>query len=289
MVEATQHHPRPAEVPHPPGGAGGPDDLLTGGPWGYTLPLSPGGGAALVQPPPWYFSGEVLMVEYLADPAAVAAFLPPGLEPGPVPGLAAAIFGDWQSCTDGGDELVDPVRSQYREFYVALSAVHRGRPVARCPFCWVDKDFSLVRGLIQGYPKKLGRIAVTRRFDVGLATPSGRDQRYGATLAANDRLLVRAAVRLERPAEVPALMLAPLVHTRLFPAWDPADGPLVELVTGGSRDQLTTAAEGGPAELEFLDAPGEELSRLRPVEVLDGYRFGFAETITGGTRLDRRA
>src|SRR5262249_46464859 len=47
---------------------------------GYSLPLSPTGRSALVPAPPWHFSGEVVMVEYRAEPDAVAAFLPRGLD-----------------------------------------------------------------------------------------------------------------------------------------------------------------------------------------------------------------
>jgi acetoacetate decarboxylase len=48
---------------------------------GWSLPLSPGGTASLVPPPPWHFSGEALGIDFLADPDAVAAVLPEGLEP----------------------------------------------------------------------------------------------------------------------------------------------------------------------------------------------------------------
>ncbi|MEV7040425.1 acetoacetate decarboxylase family protein [Amycolatopsis sp. NPDC051061] len=257
-------------------------DALTG----YTLPLSPTGRSALVPPPPWHFSGDVLMVEYLADPAAVAAFLPAGVTASTRPGHAAAIFGDWQSCTDGGAELLDPVRSQYRECYVALACQWQAQPVARCPFCWVDKDFSLVRGLIQGYPKKMGSIALTRSFELGRATPAaGEGARFAGTLAAGDRRLLEASVTLVEPAAAPELMLAPLVHTRRFPSWDPGGTAVSELVTGGSTDQRIGSVWTGTAELELFDSPTDELSMLRPVEIIAGYRFSFAETITGGRLL----
>lgn len=255
---------------------------------GYSLPLSPEGRSSLVPPPPWHFSGEVLMVEYRAEPAAVRSFLPRELDGDGHEGLAAAIFGDWQSCTGEGVELEDPVRSQYREFYVALACSWRGQPVARCPMCWVDRDFSLVRGLFQGYPKKMGSIAITRAFGVGRATPQiGPGGRFAGTLAAGDRRLVEARVVLERPAPPPPLMLAPLVHTRLFPAWDPGAEPLEELVTGGSQAQVIDGVWAGDAELELFESPTDDLARLRPVEILGGYRFAFAETITGGRLLSR--
>ena len=72
---------------------------------GYSLPLSPGGTASLVPAPPWHYVGDFLVIEYWADPAAVAAVLPEGLEPHADPGRCAALFVDWQSCSDSGAEL----------------------------------------------------------------------------------------------------------------------------------------------------------------------------------------
>src|SRR5215213_1422879 len=67
---------------------------------GYSLPLSPEGRASLVPAPPWHYVGDFLVIEYWADPEAVRAVLPPGLEPNPDdPGRAAALFVDWQSCS----------------------------------------------------------------------------------------------------------------------------------------------------------------------------------------------
>jgi hypothetical protein len=42
---------------------------------------------------------------------------------------------------------------------------------SRCVAIWVTKDFAIARGWFQGYPKKLGNIAVTRVFNNGQATP----------------------------------------------------------------------------------------------------------------------
>ena len=53
--------------------------------------------------------------------------LPAGLEPlAEDPGRCAALFVDWQSCADSGDELLDPVRGQYKEFFIVVNASSTG-------------------------------------------------------------------------------------------------------------------------------------------------------------------
>src|SRR5262249_51781178 len=128
---------------------------------GYTAPLSPDGRAGIVPPPPWHYSGDFLIAEYRTDPRAVAALLPAELEPAEDPGAVAAIFADWQSCSADLHELVDPIQSQYREFFIVVGARYQGQPVSRCVYIWVDKDFAMYRGWIQAFPKKLGSIPMT--------------------------------------------------------------------------------------------------------------------------------
>ena len=50
---------------------------------GYSSPRSPEGRSSLVPYPPWHYVGDFLVIEYWADPDAVRAVLPPGLEPHP--------------------------------------------------------------------------------------------------------------------------------------------------------------------------------------------------------------
>jgi acetoacetate decarboxylase len=101
--------------------------------------------------------------------------LPEGIEPfAEDPGRCAALFVDWQSCSEGGDELVDPARGQYKEFFVVVAGSLDGEAVTTCPYIWVDRDFALVRGWIQGFPKKLGQIEMTRSFGLDCLAEGGR-------------------------------------------------------------------------------------------------------------------
>jgi hypothetical protein len=253
------------------------------------LPRSPAGEASIVPAPPWHYSGDVLTVEYRTDPANVAALLPPDVEPAEDdPGAVAIIWADWQSCGDGGDELLDPVRSQYKECFVVVRCRHGGETYSRCVYIWVDKDFALARGWYQGYPKKFGSIWMTRPVTVGRAGPRlEAGGRFGATLAANDRRLADVTLTLTGPSETGGFVNAlPMLHSRWLPAIDPAEPPaLDELVTMRSRDVEVGPAYVGEPTVRLHEAHGEELAALAPVEMIAGYWRQVGATFAGGQRL----
>ena len=102
---------------------------------GVPLPMSAAGlhrsrarrraGAAWCPPPPWHYVGDFLVIDYWADPDAVAVAAARGPGAASRPGRCAAVFADWQSCSEGGDELLDPVA-------VAVQGVlHRRQRAAR--------------------------------------------------------------------------------------------------------------------------------------------------------------
>ena len=253
-------------------------------PRGYTAPLSPDGRAGIVPPPPWHYSGDFLIVEYRTDPAAVGALLPPELEPAGDPGAVAAIFADWQSCSADLHELEDPIQAQYREFFLVVGARFQGEPVSRCVYIWVDKDFAMYRGWIQGFPKKLGSIHMTRTFPVGRATPRVEaGARFGATCAAGDRQIARAVVTLRRPSESgPTVNDPPMYNTRHFPAYAGSRPDVFELVRAGGFDREVSQVWEGDAELTLYPDTLEDLQAIAPREILKGFRFSFGYTVEGG-------
>jgi hypothetical protein len=87
---------------------------------GFNYPLTPKGKSTLNPPPPWYYSSDFLNIEFWAEPSAVAAVLPPGLDPDrSAKGHANTCFYDWQF-SGNDDEYLDPQRYQYREFFILL-------------------------------------------------------------------------------------------------------------------------------------------------------------------------
>ena len=253
---------------------------------GYSIPRTETGLSSLVPAPPWHYVGDFLVVDFHADPAAATSLLPEGLEPfADDPGRCAAVFADWQSFSEGGDELLDPVRSQYKEMYIVVNALLDGQPVTYCTFIWVDQDFAMARGWIQGFPKKLGQVWMTRTYN--LVTPAApaieSGAKFGATCHARGREVARARVTREQKSDGGSLHTdPPIVNVRHFPrlAAGRHDEPQVhELVRAVSRDRIGSTVYAGDAELNIHAARGEEHDILAPVEIGRGYRFTFAYTV----------
>jgi acetoacetate decarboxylase len=242
---------------------------------GFWYPRTATGQASLLPPPPWHYSGDLLTVEYRTDPERVAELLPAPLRLAPDdPGAVALIWADWQSCGDEGTELLDPVRAQYRECFAVVRCAYQGSVYSRCVYIWVDKDFALVRGLYQGYPKKLGSIQMTRPHPFGRAAPRiAPGGRFAGTLAAADRRIAQAIVTLREESESNGFVNAhPMAHHRWMPSIE-KDAPdaLDELVLSGSASVETGPAWRGDATLELFRSPAEELARLEVREIIAGY------------------
>lgn len=259
---------------------------------GMPFPRTPSGRASLLPPTPWHYSGDLLTVEYRTDPSAIRSLLPEGVSlahDDEDPGAVAFIWADWQSCGADGVELLDPIRSQYREAFVVVRCRYREELFSRCLFIWVDKDFALVRGHLQGYPKKMGSIHQTRAVTQGKAGPRLKAGGvFGMTLAANDRRLAQATVTLSGPSATSGFVNGhAMLHHRWFPSIE-LDGrdSLAEVVTMSGADLDLGPAYTGSATLELFDSPSEELLSLAPREIIGGYFRSLGTTFAGGRTLE---
>jgi acetoacetate decarboxylase len=259
---------------------------------GFMFPRTATGTASILPSPPWHYSGAMLTLEYRTDPAAVAELLPPPLEPADDdPGAVAVIWADWQSCSDTFEELLDPIRSQYLEVFVVVRCKYQGEHFSRCVYIWVDRDYAMVRGHHQGYPKKLGSIYLTRPVTVGKAGPRLEPGgKFGATLAAYDRRLIEARFEITGESEHAGFVNAlPMIHHRLMPAIE-GDGSdsLHELVTMRGFDAEIGRTFTGTFDIDLFDSPVEELTRLQPRELIAGYWREVGVSWKAGTTLARR-
>lgn len=230
----------------------------------FTAPFTASGRAALVPPPPWHYAGWLMNVAVRCDPAQGAAVVPPAL--GRLTGQGCIHFADWQATTDGG-ELLDPVYAQYRETIVIVEIERPdGARYNFCPFIWVDQDISMIRGLLQGWPKKLGSTHMTRSLPIDhvAAAPLKAGSRLGASLAVKDRRLVEAELELTGAPGRPLGFLAnKTVGTVGWPdLTEPAAGPALQWVLPDIRGKVASELHAARAKLRVLPHPVEELSLL---------------------------
>jgi acetoacetate decarboxylase len=256
---------------------------------GFFYPRTSSGRSSLLPAPPWFYSGDLLTVEYRTDPERVAALLPAPLELAPDdPGAVAFIWADWQSCSSSREELLDPIRSQYKEAFVVIRCAFEGRTYSRCAFIWVDKDFAMLRGIHQGYPKKLGSIHQTRPHALPQAAPQvATGGRFGATLAAGDRRLAEAVITLTEPSDTNGFVNGhPMAHHRVLPAIDSSGDAYAELIESGASDFEVGATYAATVDhFELFQSPTEEIADLPVREIIGGYYRQVGVVWNGGKSL----
>ena len=252
-------------------------------------PRTPTGAGSILPGPPWHYSGEMLTVEFRTDPANVAELLPPGLElVDDDPGAVAIIWADWQSCSDSFEEILDPARGQYKEVFVVIRCQYEGKVYSRAAYIWVDKDFAMARGHIQGYPKKMSEIWMTRPITHGKAGPRLENGgRFGATLSTFGRRIADATFTITGTADSAGFVNGhPMLHTRQMPAIE-MDGrdSLNELVTMGGFDVEVGPVYSGDVTLNLHDCPTEELTRFGDIELIGGFYRQVGNSMAGGTTV----
>ncbi len=251
---------------------------------GFTPPYSATGRSALVPAPPWHYAGEVLSLAFSVAPEMAQTFLPEGF--GRATGTAYGHFCEWQATTDGS-ELLDPVYAQYKEFFVLVEAepLQGGARALFSPLIWVDQDISMIRGLLQGWPKKLGQIWMTRSYDLDHPAAARREAgaRVGVSLAVKDRRLAESVTTLNGE-EGRRLGFIGLPTFGLVGApsiiGSPSRGE-PRLVRATVSAKVMGRLFAGTAELRFLDSPRDELSLLAPLGPAEASLCAFALTVTG--------
>jgi hypothetical protein len=159
---------------------------------------------------------------------------------------------------------------------------------SRAAYIWVDKDFAMARGHIQGYPKKMSEIWMTRPVTIGKAGPRLEvGGRFGATLSTWGRRIAEARFTITGTAESAGFVNGhPMLHSRQMPAIE-MDGrdSLDELVTMRGFDVELGPVYAGDAELVLHDTPTEELDRFGDIEIIGGYYRQVGNSMAGGTTV----
>ncbi len=259
---------------------------------GYTPPFGPEGKSGIVDHPPWHFASDVIQVVYRADPEAVRRVLPPPLEPGPEPDRVTARVTEVISVSDGDPDLAyrQPEATQYGEAIVTVSCRYRGEAGVYLPFIWTDHDWSMARGWLNGWPKKVAQVRMTRLHPLHPKLPPiGPGARLAGVLSRHGERILFAGVTLEsasRAEELPRL--GTYFGIRYLPNVDPRRPPSVhELVRVQTTGRVVTDVWKGSGELKLYPAENEELLPLAPRHIESAFYFRSGWTNPGGTVVER--
>jgi hypothetical protein len=249
----------------------------------FTPPHTASGRSALVARPPWHYAGWLLNVAFEFRGAQAWQLVPP--EIGRPTGSGCIHFADWQATTDG-TELLDPVVSQYKETIVVLEIERPDkRRAGYCPAIWVDQDISMLRGLMQGWPKKFGSTWLTRSLPLQhpAGAPLQAGTRMGASLAVKDRRLIEAQLRLSgRPGMALGFLAMPTLGTTALPDLrEPQRSPSLRLLRASVTSTTDSAWHEAEATLAFFDHPREELALLGESQATVASVGWFGLTVTG--------
>lgn len=248
---------------------------------GFTRPFTPRGEASAIPALPWKFAGDLLLVHFEADPAALEALLPAPLEPSDRPG-EAFLWSPHLRChpADREPDSLNPSRTHYNVCVIGIPCRFEGKPTMFSAFQWGDRDWLVLVSWFLGACSKYAQIDQTGlhpMFGAG-GGPGVVGSKLVRTVSRHGEKLVQMKFHAEAPVAPEALGFytrnLPLTCMRHFPDVQvpPLGRPLVhdltQMVMSGTQfGQMMR----GSAELEFFDADNEELSPIRPTRVLGGY------------------
>lgn len=254
----------------------------------YRHPLSPAAGA-FIEPGPWHYGADYIAVYFKAEKNLLQRLLPEGLTAGD--GTCVAYVCEIISVSEKNPGLLheDPDRTIYGEAAFGIGCSYEGNAGVYFPVMWVNKDWSLVRGWLNGYPKRLAeKIAMTR---VHAENPLVNSVSAGSTLSgyciAGGKKVLSLKVRLERKGAKEDLMaFGATFGVRRFPATDPSQNSiseLVEVLKYNSRSSDVWVGQG-EVTLDSADQVGRT-QLLRGVSYKSGFSIRGANVLakSGGS------
>lgn len=265
-------------------------DMTFDRPWkGQFSPRSATGRSSLVEPLPHHISCDALHVSFKADPARIVRLLPPGLEP-LESGEGWAMVAEMAKVSAENSEQAwrDPARSTYNEAVIGFYCKF-GEMVGRyTALVWVDRDWSLGMGSIFGWSKRIGQIDRTR---LQIANPAFADRqkwRLGGVVSRYGNTVMRLSVSFDEHSETLQALPGHVASTFLY-RFIPSPGPdapdveqLFELPLG---NVVTSNIRSGVGEIQFGEAPDEEVSDLGAIEITGGYSYQRGWTTDKRARL----
>jgi Acetoacetate decarboxylase (ADC) len=243
-------------------------------------PLAPGDTSA-VEKGPWHYGADYVAVYFKGDPSKLGGLLPAEFKV--EAGLCLAYVCEIVSVSDAGSDLLSsrPDRTVYQEAAIGVGCRHKDRPGVFFPVMWVTTEWSLLRGLLNGYQKRLAdRISMTKLHPLNPGIgPVRPGTKFGGFCVKGSETTMSVMVEVRRrgsPSDLPSL--GTTYGLRNFPRTDPSQSAVrepVEILKSNSRVSNVWLGEG-TFESKL------DLGRVEPVSGAT-YQSGF--TISGSKPL----
>lgn len=254
----------------------------------YTHSITESGRSSIVPQGPYHYG-----VEYLAVHARVNRDKAQKLLPGFLRSTDEAWFYVADFVTVHGSN-VDwiyrlPDMTQYREAAIALKVIYSGKTYSYFPFMWVDKDWALIRGWLNGYPKKIAEIVMSRINPLNPALSSiSKGTKLGGYCSRLGRRLLTLTVEIEEETrDIPIRGFGPTLTYRHFPiTYDGQQGVSEVLEIIRSNYKLGSAYKG-KGEVEIGYSENDEVELIEITSILGGYYYIAGYTIEGGKVIGR--
>jgi len=243
-------------------------------------PLVPGPTSA-IEKGPWHYGADYVTVFFRGEPASLKQLVPPPFIVDD--GLCMAYVCEIVSVSDTGQDMVAdrPDRTVYHEAAVGVRSRFKDRKGVFFPVMWVTTEWSLLRGLLNGYQKRLAdRICMTKLHPLnpGLK-PVSPGSRFGGFCVKGPGQTLSLEVSVQKagtPSDLPSF--GATFGMRRFPRTDAGQEAISEpvemLKTNSKLSDVWTGSGSVKTKLK--------VGRIEP---LSGavYRGGF--TISGSKSL----
>lgn len=245
-------------------------------------PLVPGQTSA-VEKGPWHYGADYITTYFNADVSKLSSLVPSPFEV--ETGFCMAYVCEIISVADSAAEMVStrPDRTTYHEAAVGVGCRSGERHGIFFPVMWVTTEWSLLRGLLNGYQKRLAdRISLTKLHPLnpGL-TPVGPGSRFAGFCVKGPQTTLSVNVQVEKkgnPSDLPSF--GATFGLRRFPRTDGSQESVdeaVEIVKSNSKVSDVWLGSGSVNTSLDIGAPSSMWGAV--------YRSGF--TISGSKVLAR--
>ena len=165
-------------------------------------PFTPGPSSA-IEKGPWHYGADYVAVYFEGQAESLAKLLPEpfAVDDGPSMAYVCEII----SVGEGGADMVAsrPDRTLYQEAAVGIRCRHGEKKGIFYPVMWVTTEWSLLRGILNGYQKRLAdRISMTKLHPLnpglGPVTPG---MEFGGFCVKGPETTLSLRVKLDHPGE----------------------------------------------------------------------------------------